>query len=170
MISRKALKEKYKFALAFIVTGLAILTSIFFINGSANNTYKLQEVTDDSTIELLHVNSGQILTLETAATPSKRQQGLMYRKSLKPNAGMFFIFSQEAIQSFWMKNTSIPLDIIFLDKNLKVVSVHSNTKVNQTSEIYDSKSPSMFVVETIAGWANSSNLQEGDYFEVKSIK
>lgn len=170
MISRKALKEKYRFALAFILTIFACFILILIINRSASNTYQLQEVTNNSIIELLHINSGQLLTLETATTPSKRQQGLMFRKDLQPNGGMFFIFSHEAIQSFWMQNTSISLDIIFLDKNLKVISVASNTKPNQTSEIYTSKSPSMFVIETIAGWTYSSNVKEGDYFEVKSIK
>mgnify|MGYP001178256055 CR=1 FL=1 len=94
----------------------------------------------------------------------------MFRNELDYNSGMFFIFPSEQNLSFWMKNTSIALDIIFLDKDLKVTSIFSNTKILQTTEFYDSKTPSQYVIEVIAGWAQNHSVREGDFFEIASTK
>ena len=65
--------------------------------------------------------SGRAYRVEIAATPESRAQGLMYRESLPANTGMIFLFDGEGAHHFWMKNTMIPLDIIYEDDTLLVV-------------------------------------------------
>ncbi|MFB6182833.1 MAG: DUF192 domain-containing protein, partial [Candidatus Nanohaloarchaea archaeon] len=63
------------------------------------------------------------ITLEIADTREERKKGLMFRKSLKNNHGMLFIFNKSANRTFWMKNTYIPLNIIFINENLTIVKI-----------------------------------------------
>ena len=92
------------------------------------------------------------LLVEVVSTPAERARGLMYRKSLEPNHGMLFIFPEQAIQSFWMRNTYIALDMFFIDQNGVVVGVLENVPV-----LNDEKRtvgvPSLYVLELVAGSA-----------------
>ena len=76
---------------------------------------------------------GQKFTVEVADTPDKQQLGLMFRESMPRDHGMLFVFSGETMRSFWMKNTKIPLDIIYFDKDLELVSV-SNARPCRTAQ------------------------------------
>lgn len=169
MMSKRVLEGKFKFIASAILAVLLIVVLVI-TRSTLVTPDPLYPINDNSIITLEHVNSGNTLALEVAATEQKRQSGLMFRDQLNKDEGMFFIFGSERDLSFWMKNTSISLDIIFLDKNLKVTSISSNTKILQTSEIYDSKSPAQFVIETLAGWALQHQVQEGDSFTIVSIK
>ena len=104
------------------------------------------------------------LNLEIASTPAAQAQGLMYRTELAPDDGMLFVFDTTAPRTFWMQNTYIPLDILFLDDDLKVVKIHSNTKPNQISEVYPSGIPIRYGLETNGGWAKTVGVEEGDQF------
>jgi len=161
---KKVLEERYKSILAIIIT---IATIVLLISNTVFNTANNQESTysinDNSTLILTHIPSGSTLSLEVASTPQKRESGLMFRKELEKDSGMLFIFSTESDLSFWMRNTSISLDMIFLDKDLKVTSIESNTKILQTSEIYNSKEPSQFVIEVLAGWAFEHKYKKAIY-------
>ena len=99
--------------------------------------------------------------LEVANTASERSMGLMYRDELKPNHGMIFIFPDEQVQSFWMKNTKIPLDIIFLDSQFRVVAIqHNSTPYSEDPR--DSKGKlARYVVELIAGSCLKFGISEG---------
>lgn len=167
---KKILEENSKL-IAVNLTLLAVLVlAIFLTNQNDNPMPEKQQITDSSIIEVIHINSGKSLLLETASTPQKRQQGLMLKESLDSNSGMIFIFNKEDYLSFWMKDTSISLDMIFLDNSLKVTTIHRNTKPNQTNEIYAANAPSSIVIETLAGWTISSNVKVGDEFRVVGIK
>ena len=75
--------------------------------------------------------------------------------------GQFVSFPGDTMQSFWMRNTLIPLDMIFINSNKKIVTIHKNTKIlSETS--YPSSAPSIYVVETLAGFADRHNIQVGD--------
>ncbi len=71
--------------------------------------------------------SGSTYQLELAKTPEEQAQGLMYRESLPEKTGMLFLFSDPGVHKFWMKNTMIPLDMIWLDGNGKVLFVSAGT-------------------------------------------
>jgi uncharacterized membrane protein (UPF0127 family) len=71
--------------------------------------------------------SGAVYSVELARTPEEQAQGLMFRESLSPRTGMLFLFSDAAPHQFWMKNTMIPLDIVWLDASGRVLFVSADT-------------------------------------------
>jgi len=108
-------------------------------------------------------DSGKVLpvAVELAVTPDARQLGLMYRDHLDPGNGMLFIFPTAAPQSFWMKNTRIPLDILFLEDTGKIVRLHARTRPFSESGL-PSDAPVRFVLEVPGGWCADNGIQEGD--------
>lgn len=106
------------------------------------------------------------LKVEVADSFTKWQQGLMFRTTLEKDSGMLFIFPNEDELEFWMKDTYISLDIIFLDAELKIVTIHENTTPNQTEERYPASKPAQYVLETNAGWARSNGIKVGDQLTI----
>ena len=101
------------------------------------------------------------IDIEIADTEYKRQLGLMNRKSMEENEGMLFIFNEERLQSFWMLNTLISLDIMFVNKEKKIVTIHkSTTPLSQQS--YPSSEPAIYVVEVVGGFSDKNNILPGD--------
>lgn len=109
------------------------------------------------------------LNVKVANDPSELSQGLMNVTGLPENEGMLFVFNNEAIRSFWMKNTLISLDIIFLNKDFEVVTIQENTIVNQTEILYKSTEPAQLVLEVNAGWAERNQIKVGSKLEVKAL-
>lgn len=103
----------------------------------------------------------QHLEIEIADDDYQRETGLMYRTSLKKNRGMLFVFDDEQPRGFYMKNTNIPLDLIFLNANNKIVSISKNTRP-QSLETIESEIPAQYVLEVNAGLAEEWDLQVGD--------
>lgn len=101
------------------------------------------------------------INIEIAGDETERTQGLMYRDKMKDNEGMFFIFDYETAQSFWMKNTLISLDIIFVNKENEIVKIHKNTETLSENS-YPSGKPAIYVVEVIAGYTEKFGITEGD--------
>ena len=100
-----------------------------------------------------------VLELEIADTPNERAQGLMYRRELADNRGMLFVFDETREQTFWMKNTPLSLDIVFLDEQLRVVGVVEGTTPFSTATVTIGK-PSRYVLEVRAGRARALGLTE----------
>jgi uncharacterized membrane protein (UPF0127 family) len=106
------------------------------------------------------------LDIEIADTDYDIQTGLMYRSTMEPNQGMLFVFDDEEERFFYMKNTQIPLDIIYIDDNKKIVSFQKNAKpFNETS--LPSHVPAKYVLEVNAGMADAWSLKEGDSISYK---
>ena len=107
----------------------------------------------------------EIFRMEVVATNSDRMRGLMFRKSLAANAGMIFLFNEEREHSFWMKNTLIPLDMVFVSSAWKVVGVLENvpplTEDPRTVGI-----PSQYVLEFSAGTIKRLGVSSGAAVEV----
>ncbi|RSK40603.1 DUF192 domain-containing protein [Mangrovimonas spongiae] len=101
------------------------------------------------------------LDIEIAKTSYETQTGLMYRSSMKKNRGMLFIFDDVSPRYFYMKNTRIPLDIIYLNENLSIVSIQKNAKPLDESSL-PSKVPAKYVLEVNAGLSDVWQLTEGD--------
>ncbi len=101
------------------------------------------------------------IDLEIADNDYERQLGLMNRKEMKENEGMLFIFPRQDYQSFWMRNTLISLDMIFVNDQKKIVTIHKNTKI-LADQSYPSSQPALYVVEVIAGFTDRHNIQVGD--------
>ena len=119
--------------------------------------------TKEGELTLLKADGTPIKTLdvEFAETDYERQTGLMYRKSMEDSQSMLFIFKSALPQNFYMKNTFIPLDIIYIDQHKKIVSFQKNAKpLNE--EGLPSEVPAMYVLEIKAGLADAWNLEVGD--------
>ena len=99
--------------------------------------------------------------VELALTNKQRQQGLMYRTELAPDKGMLFIFPTERMQSFWMRNTYIPLDIIFLRADGSVVNIVANA-APETDTPRPSTGPAKAVFEIAGGRAAELGIAPGD--------
>ncbi len=115
--------------------------------------------------------NGQRFQVEIAADDQSRAMGLMYRDELADDRGMLFLFRREAPRSFWMMNTRIPLDIIYLDRDLRVVSIVGNARPCRRPPCpsYPSRGPAQFVLELNAGQAAALGLAPGDQLSVGRI-
>ena len=101
------------------------------------------------------------IDIEIAETPVDREIGLMVRRELDESQGMLFVFPAEDYLSFWMKNTLLPLDIIFVNAEKNIVTIHRNT-VPLAETSYGSTEPARYVVEIVAGLAGRLDIQVGD--------
>ncbi len=101
--------------------------------------------------------------VEIAQTPAEHTQGLMYRESLPEDSGMLFIFDRDSSRSFWMKNTLLPLDIIFINSSFHVVSIAERVQpcTANPCQTYPSLAPAMFVVEVNGGLSEQSGITPG---------
>ena len=101
------------------------------------------------------------IDIEIADDLVERGVGLMYREHMTLNQGMLFIFPEEEYQSFWMKNTVLSLDMIFVNKKMEIVTIHKNT-TPFSEQSYPSTGPSIYVVEVNAGYTDQFGITEGD--------
>ena len=126
------------------------------------------EFTKEGELSLLKPNGDLLRTLdiEIADNAYERQTGLMYRESMQNDEAMLFIFDNEAPRSFYMKNTYIPLDIIYYAADSTAVSLQENTTpLDETS--LPSEGPAKFVLEINAGLADQWNIEVGDKISFK---
>ena len=108
------------------------------------------------------------ISLEVAATPAERERGLMYRRSLAEGRGMLFVFDADGNQSFWMKNTLIPLDLLFIARDGTVVGIHANATPLSTANIAVGK-PSRYVLEVPGGWAARHGISAGARVDFRGV-
>jgi len=101
---------------------------------------------------------------EVADTAEERSQGLMFREQLAANEGMLFLYPKEKPVSFWMKNTPLPLDMIFIDGAGRIINVAAMAKPFDTSPI-SSGGPAKAVLEILGGSAGQLGIKSGDLIE-----
>lgn len=106
--------------------------------------------------------------VELAVTPAQEEQGLMYREHLDPDAGMLFVFNDTAPRSFWMKNTLIPLDMLFIAADGHIVDIHERA-VPQSEDIIPSRAPARAVLELNGGAVTRLGIKVGDLVRSKSF-
>ena len=120
------------------------------------------------TIKTADSSFTKALAIEIADNTYERQTGLMYRKSMQNDRGMLFIFNDERPRSFYMKNTYIPLDIIYISANKTIVSIAENTNPLDETSI-PSTGPAMYVLEINAGLSKQWGLKAGDSISFKKL-
>ena len=108
------------------------------------------------------------IPVEVADTPESRARGLMYRNDLPAAAGMLFIFPNETQQQFWMKNTPLPLDIVFIGKDLRIAGVLANARPFTTTPLRV-EAPSQYVLEVHAGFCAQHGIAAGDRVEFRRV-
>jgi uncharacterized membrane protein (UPF0127 family) len=106
--------------------------------------------------------------VELAITPQQQARGLMYRKKLKANNGMLFIYPAEDNLTFWMKNTYVPLDLIYIGANHRVVGIVQNTTPLSLKQI-KIDALSKYVLEVNAGFTAKHGIFEGTRVDFEGI-
>ncbi len=126
--------------------------------------------TKEGTLQLFKKDSLLVqLDIEIAETDYETQTGLMYRTAMKENQGMLFIFQEERMHSFYMKNTHIPLDILYLDSDFKVRSIQENTVPFDETGL-SSQVPVRYVLEINAGLTQKWNIAQNDSIAFSRVK
>lgn len=100
-------------------------------------------------------------TVEVARTPEEQATGMMYRRSMAENSGMLFVFPRPRIASFWMQNTYIPLDLIFIGQDGRIIGIHANAKPH-SQDVMESPGPAIAVLEIAGGMSSRLGLAPGD--------
>ena len=101
------------------------------------------------------------INIEVADDEEQRSTGLMFRNKMDEDQGMLFLFDSETPQSFWMHNTILPLDIIYVNSKMEIVSIVKNAKPYDDASLPSVK-PAQYVVEVNAGYCDKYGIKEGD--------
>ncbi|MDR0486611.1 MAG: DUF192 domain-containing protein [Treponema sp.] len=101
-----------------------------------------------------------VVKAEIARTPEERSQGLMYRKKLPDGDGMLFVFEKDEIQSFWMKNTLVPLSIAFIASDGRILEI-KNMQPGDLNSVSPGRS-FRYALEVPQGWFSRAGAQTGD--------
>ena len=103
------------------------------------------------------------LNVDIADDNQERQNGLMFRERLDEDSGMFFIFDEQDYQTFWMKNTLIPLDMIFIDKDFQIVDIKNAVPCKaDPCALYKSSKPALYVLEANSNFTARNDIKVGD--------
>jgi len=116
---------------------------------------------DRTTVEIASKTGVHVFTVEIADTEQARERGLMFRKELPPGRGMLFDFQREQQVGFWMKNTLIPLDMIFIDGRGRIVSIAQDAKP-MSEDVIMSGGQVRAVLEVDGGTARRLGIAPGD--------
>jgi uncharacterized protein len=167
---------KNRFTLISVVIVLIAFVSYFVLSNLLVNkeqvNQEVDKVPEQKTIysftkegELSFLGAkGEVISqldLEVADDDEQRQRGLMFRDKMDENQGMIFLFDKEAPQAFWMHNTILSLDIIYVNASMEIVKIAKNAKPFDDSSIPSVK-PAKYVVEVNGGYTQRHNVNEGN--------
>ncbi len=127
------------------------------------------EFTNEGSLAIFEKGTDSLKTdfdIEFAESEYETQTGLMYRKGMQDSQAMLFIFPEEAMHSFYMKNTQFALDILYIDEDLKIVSMQENAEPYNEAGL-SSKVPVKYVLEINGGQAQNLGIGVGDSISIK---
>jgi uncharacterized membrane protein (UPF0127 family) len=173
LLNRKRLRmtpEQRKRLLEFIIVLVAVfvVSVVIVFNYQAGLEQALRDRPTSTVTFFSHRDEGTTIHVEVAATEAERAKGLMNRSFLPVDQGMLFIFQREDVRSFWMWNTLIPLDMIFVSADKKIVYIRDNVQPCLTNDCpsYSSMYPAKYVVEVNGGFCKQNQIYEGQYIEI----
>ena len=185
MVNNKAEEKKPNIVL-YVLIAVVVIVAGYFIYTSINDKkpieHKVNTEENDKqkeTQEPQFKKQGELefvsakdkkvikkIDVEIADNDAKRSRGLMFRKTMEDTQGMLFVFVVSELQSFWMKNTVLSLDIMFVNENKEIVKIHKNTTPFSEKSL-PSEKKSMYVVEVVAGFSDKYGVKEGDKIDFK---
>jgi uncharacterized membrane protein (UPF0127 family) len=148
---------------------LVVIAILFCAACGANRPAPPAEVPGDAPAVILP--DGASIAVEVVADPETRALGLMHRPSLRPDRGMLFIFPNVDTHSFWMKDTLIPLDMIWIDASSRVVDVKANVPpcTADPCPSYPPAGAAKYVLELAGGQAAPHRVVPGAHLELRNI-
>lgn len=175
MTSKDKYQKKWIQALIYLV----LLSFVWTLNSCENET-KQPESTEISISGTTFDHEGNLtfyngdsaiieIEIEIAETEGAINQGLMHRKSMKFDRGMLFIFDDYEPRSFWMENTIIPLDIIYVNDTKEIVSIKEHTTPYSRASVTSDNKPAKYVIEVNAGFTGSRGIKEGGKIEFSRL-
>jgi hypothetical protein len=138
----------------------AVMALLFFSLAGAVQAQQQTFTTEPLTIETTS-GKNHDFTAELALSNAQREQGLMFRKAMPLESGMLFDFGQERDVAMWMRNTLIPLDMLFIARDGRITHIHENA-VPHSEAIISSRGPVKFVLELNGGTAKRYGIKPGD--------
>ncbi len=146
----------------------AVMALLFFMLASAAQAQERQAFTSEPlTIETASGKTHDFVA-ELALDDAQRAQGLMFRKSMPSENGMLFDFGEARAVAMWMRNTLIPLDMLFIGSDGRITHIHENA-VPHSEAIISSRGPVKFVLELNGGAAKRSGIKPGDMIRSAQI-
>lgn len=121
------------------------------------------------TVTLLGAQGERKVNVEVVSSPRAVERGLMYRTHLPIDDGMLFLMGEEEVQSFWMHNTLIALDMIFIGKDMKVVGIVENSEP-RTDTSRSINKPSSYVLEVNGGWSAKNGIAAGTVAKFENVE
>lgn len=177
-IAKTSIKQK-------LMIGFLVFAMILFVLGGVLKSFNATRTTSTKNLSIQNIEAvepmfrkdseltfipkdatipKQTLNIEIADTPAAIEKGMMFRKSNLENQGMLFKMQKEEPQVFWMKNTHIPLDIIFIDSKKKIVSIQKNA-IPYSERQLASNLPAKYVLEVNADYCKKYAINVGDSVE-----
>jgi hypothetical protein len=148
-----------------LIIAIVLIIIVSLIIYSFNNKNKIMD--DIKTTQEIIFNNNVKINVEIADDSLERERGLMFREGLGENSGMLFIFKDEQVRGFWMKNMLIPLDMIFINGNGKIVSIKTAEPCKaDPCASYSSDYPAKYVLEVNSGFALKNNVSVNDSIEI----
>ena len=152
-------KKSKKWLLPVLLIGLVVLSGISLFNRS--QTYQIQIILPDE----------KVLLAEVADSQEEHLLGFFMAASLTPDFAVLFIYEEPGLQSLWSRNIQIPVDLVWLDKDRKVVQVDSNVMpcVEEPCPVYQSDEDAMFLLQVVPGAAREHGLEKGATIEMRRL-
>jgi len=151
------------FIIIFVALVLGAGLSFAFLGTSHRGIDTTAEVIVNTATDARHFR------VAVADDDHERAQGLMWIKRIDDDEGMLFVFDKEDLRTFWMKNTKVPLDMLFIDDDLRIVSVQESAMPCKADPCptYPSAGPARYVLEIRGGLADEKNINAGDLVVIK---
>jgi uncharacterized protein len=141
---------------ALLLLAAAIAGNLFAFSARA----QLQRFAT-SELTIVSATGSHCFTVEIAETPAQMEQGLMFRRAMAPDAGMLFDYKTPTVATMWMRNTLIPLDMLFVDAQGRIINIHERA-VPQALDVIAAAAPARAVIELNGGTAARLGIAPGD--------
>ncbi|MCO6493167.1 MAG: DUF192 domain-containing protein [Phaeodactylibacter sp.] len=164
---RRQAERQRRSSLKWIVVALAIAVAgglIYLAIPKGKKPAMGPQFTKQGELQFISRESGDVIRaidIEVKKEELDRNTGMMWRRSMEENQGMLFIMDRPEPQSFWMRNTYIPLDIIFVDENFRILNIRANAEPNSLQS-QSSIGDALYVVEVIGGFCAQYGIEAGD--------
>jgi len=166
---RKAQKRRKRLGIIMLLLAVPIVAGLIYLTmpKSPNKPNEGPTFTKQGTLSFIdqqNKESIKTIDIEVKKDDYERAEGMMWRKSMEDTQGMLFIMDAPEPQTFWMRNTYIPLDIMFVDEDRTILNIRKNAPP-QTLGPQSSEGNALYVVEVTGGFSDKFGVEAGDKIE-----